>query len=61
MENRTNGKPQLLFFAANEHRRAQISICFLRTENKKLKFVFLGEQTINGDQHLLSMIALFVH
>jgi hypothetical protein len=44
------------FFAANRKWKRQTSVCFFanrKWEEKKMKFVFLGRQKINGNQRLL--------
>ncbi len=40
-------------FAAKGKRKQKTSVCSLRTENGKWKFVFFSRQTMNSNQHLL--------
>ncbi len=51
MELKENGN--IYLFAANGKRKRQTSNCILPVVKRKQMFVFLGRQTINGNQHVL--------
>jgi hypothetical protein len=53
-ENRTNGKQQLLFVCCKRKTETANFRLFAANRNGKRKFVFLGQQMINGIQRLLS-------